>query len=120
LANSLKLDQFILEGDSNIVILSLNNPTLSMDWHIDHVILETLASFQVSSHWEARKINRSANFCAQYAAYKATTWVFPGCIPSFSPPFLLFCCLFLASGLVCFLLAVFQLVMVCWLFSALL
>ena len=39
LANSLQLDQFILEWDSDIVILSLKNPTLSIDYYIDHVIL---------------------------------------------------------------------------------
>jgi hypothetical protein len=78
LANSLKLDRFILEGDSNIVILSLNNPTLSIDWHIDHVILETLASFQVFSHWEARNINRSVNFCIYYVAYRGHSKGYPG------------------------------------------
>jgi hypothetical protein len=86
LVTTLKLDRFILEGVSQIVILSLNNPSLSMDWHIDHVISDSLASFQVSSNWEARKINRSANFCAHYAAYRAAARVIPGCIPSFSPP----------------------------------
>jgi hypothetical protein len=48
LVSSLKLDSFIIEGDSHIVILSLNNPALSIDWHIDHVISDTLDSFQVS------------------------------------------------------------------------
>ena len=50
LANSLQLDQFILEGVSAIVILSLNDPTLRLDWHIEQVMYETLSSFQVASH----------------------------------------------------------------------
>ena len=86
LVNSLQLDWFILEGDFDIVILTLNNPSLSIDWHIDNVILDTLASFQVSSQWEARKINRSANFYAHFTAYRAAARVILGCIPSFSPP----------------------------------
>jgi hypothetical protein len=81
-----KLASFILEGDSHIVILPLNNHALSIDWHIDHVISDTIASFQVSSNWEVRKINRSANFCAHYATYRAAARVIPGCIPYFSPP----------------------------------
>ena len=86
LANSLQLDQFILEGDSAIVILSLNNPALSLDWHIEHVMYETLSNFQVSSHWEARKIHKSANFCIHYAAYRVAEKVISGCIPSLSSP----------------------------------
>jgi hypothetical protein len=86
LAKTLQLDQFILEGDSTIVILSLNDPALSIDWHIKHVMYETLSSFQVFSHWEGRKINRSANFCAYYAAYRAAARVLPDCIPSLSYP----------------------------------
>jgi hypothetical protein len=86
LANSLQLDQFILEGDSAIVILSLNDPTLSLDWHIEHVMYETLSNFQVSSHWEARNINRSVNFCAHYATYKVAARILSSCIPSLSSP----------------------------------
>jgi hypothetical protein len=86
LANSLQLDQFILEGDSAIVILSLNDPALSINWHIEHVMYETLSNFQVFSHWEARKINRNANFCAHYTAYKAVARVLPSCIHSLSSP----------------------------------
>jgi hypothetical protein len=42
LANSLQLEQFILEGDSAIVISSLNEPALSLDWYFELVIYETL------------------------------------------------------------------------------
>jgi hypothetical protein len=34
LAYSLKLDWFILEGDSAVVIQALNNPFLDVDWRI--------------------------------------------------------------------------------------
>jgi hypothetical protein len=92
LANSLHLDQFILEGDSSIVFLSLQNPSLSIDWHIENVINETLSSFQVSSTWEARKINGSVNFYVHYAAYRAATTVLPDYIPSlFFPNSILIC-----------------------------
>jgi hypothetical protein len=86
LANTLSLNQFILERDYAIVILSLNDPALSIDWHIEQVMYETLSSFQVSSRWEARMINKSANFCAHYATYGAAARVLLGCIPSLSSP----------------------------------
>jgi hypothetical protein len=76
LANSLQLEQFILEGDSTIVISYLNEPALSLDWHFELVIYETLSNFQVSSIWEARKINKNVNFYAHYAAYRAAVRVF--------------------------------------------
>jgi hypothetical protein len=87
LANSLHLDKFILEGDSALVVLALQNPALSVDWHIEHIIHETLASFQVSSLWEARKINRNANFCAHYVAYRAGSKGYRrAAFPSSPPP----------------------------------
>jgi hypothetical protein len=48
LAISLKLDMFILEGDSSIVVSALQNPSLIMDWHIEHVINDTISSFPAS------------------------------------------------------------------------
>ena len=56
---------------------------------IEHVIIKTLSSFQVSSLRETRKINRSTNLCTYYVAYRATARVFSICIPSLSPPSLL-------------------------------
>ena len=87
LATSMKIDEFILEGDSSIVVSALQNPAHVLDWHIENVIIDTISSFSVSSLWEARKINRSANFCAHYMAYRTMARVLPGCIPSLvSPP----------------------------------
>ena len=112
LANSLQLNLFILEGDLAIVISSLNEPALSLDWHIELVIHDTLSNFQVSSLWEARKINRSANFYVHYTAYRAATRVILGCIPSLSSSLtlyvyaveriLLYCFLPCEGFLVCF------------------
>ena len=59
LATSLILDKFILEGNSSIVVSALQNPTLVIDWHIEHMINDTISSFPASSLWEVRKINRS-------------------------------------------------------------
>jgi hypothetical protein len=86
LATSMKLDRVILEGDSSVVISSLQNPSYVMDWNIDLIIKDTLSIFSSSYVWEARKINRSANFCAHYAAYRAAARVLPGCIPSLNSP----------------------------------
>jgi hypothetical protein len=71
----MKLDQVIIEGDSSVVISSLQNPSCVLDWHIDLIIKDTTSSFPASSLWEVRKINRSANFCTHYTAYRAAARV---------------------------------------------
>ena len=49
LACSLKLYQFILEGDSVVVIQALNHPFLDLDWRISPIILESLDSIPYAS-----------------------------------------------------------------------
>jgi hypothetical protein len=111
LASSLKLDKVILEGDSSVVISSLQNPSCVLDWHIDLIIQDTISSFPTSSLWEARKINISANFYAHYVAYRAAARVlglhsllsfplalFPSVVERILlslPDFLSLCCWFL-------------------------
>jgi hypothetical protein len=79
------LSNFIIEGDSLIVITALQFPALIIDWHIEKLILATIALLPPSSKWEAKKINRSANFCAHHVAYWAAARVLLGYIP-ISPP----------------------------------
>jgi hypothetical protein len=62
LAASLKLKNFSLEGDSKVVIAALNTPSITLDWHIESVIVNTLSMVSSSSLWEAKKIYKSANF----------------------------------------------------------
>jgi hypothetical protein len=45
LASSMKLNKFILEGVSNVIMSALKSPTLIRDAHIEHVIQETITSF---------------------------------------------------------------------------
>jgi hypothetical protein len=82
----MKLNKFILEGVSNVIMSALKSPTLIRDAHIEHVIQETITSFPPSSIWEAKNISRSENFCAFYVAYRAAARVLPGCIPSLASP----------------------------------
>jgi hypothetical protein len=86
LASSLHLQKFILEGDSSIDVLALQNPALRLDWHFEHLINETLSSFLVSYLWESRKINRNANICAHYVAYRAVARVPRAAFPHSPPP----------------------------------
>jgi hypothetical protein len=86
LASSLKLNKFILEGVSNVIMSALKSPTLFRDGQIEHVIHDTITSFPPSSLWEAKNISRSANFCAFYVAYRATARVLSDCIPSLVCP----------------------------------
>jgi hypothetical protein len=86
----MNLKHFVLEGDSLTVISALNSPAHSLDWHLKQLIVDTLALLPPSSMWEAKKINRSANFCTHHVAFWATARVLQGsgCIPIF-PLFLL-------------------------------
>jgi hypothetical protein len=59
LASSMKLNKFILEGVSNVIMSVLKSPTLIRDAHIEHVVQETITSFPPSSLWEAKNIFRS-------------------------------------------------------------
>jgi hypothetical protein len=87
LAVSLKLENFSLEGDSAVVIAALQSPALSQDWHIDPLIASTLSMLPATALWVAKKVHRSANFCAHHVAFWAAARVFSGCIPTyFTPP----------------------------------
>ncbi|XP_059450878.1 uncharacterized protein LOC132181647 [Corylus avellana] len=86
LAASLKLSSFSLEGDSSVIIDALQNPSITFDWHIQSVIANSLLLLKASPLWEAKKIHRSANFCAHHVAYWAAARVFSGCIPTYFPP----------------------------------
>ena len=90
LASQLKLSHFVIEGDSLIVISALLFLAIISDWHIEHLILDTLALLSPTSKWAAKKTNRSANFCAHHVATWAAARVYSGCIPSFPPFPLLF------------------------------
>jgi hypothetical protein len=86
LASSLHLTNCIIEGDSFIVISALQFSAIIQDWQIEKM-LETLALLPPSSKWEAKKINKSVNFCAHHVAYWAMVRVLSSCTPP--PPLLL-------------------------------
>jgi hypothetical protein len=84
LASSLHLNMFILEGDSQVVILALQDPTIVQDWRITDIITHTLDSIPPGSTWSVRKINRSANFGAHYVAHWAAARFNSSSIPTSS------------------------------------
>ena len=86
LAVSLNLDPFVLEGDSATVITALQDPSFILDWQLDHLICNIFTLIPVSSTWKARKVNRSANFCAHYVANRAAVGFVSNGIPSLSSP----------------------------------
>jgi hypothetical protein len=47
---SLRLQSFILEGDSQVVVLAVNNSDLTIDWQIAPIISDIIFIFRVSSH----------------------------------------------------------------------
>jgi hypothetical protein len=57
---SLNLDNFVLEGDSATFITTLQDPSIILDWQLDHIICNIFSLIPVSSTWKARKVNRSA------------------------------------------------------------
>ena len=88
LAASLLLDRFILEGDSEVVVLALQHPVSALDWRISPFISDSLDDIPFVSSCEGRKINRSTNFCAYTVAHWAVARFYSRNIPFSSPPFL--------------------------------
>jgi hypothetical protein len=56
----LDLNNLILEGDSSAVITTLQQPSLSSDWHI-HPMISYISHLLSSISWYASKNPRSAN-----------------------------------------------------------
>jgi hypothetical protein len=81
MASSHHLDLFILEGDSQVVISALHNQSITQDWRISSLIMNTVGSISASSSWKAHKMSRSANFCAHHVARWPATRSFSGSIP---------------------------------------
>lgn len=86
LAISLQIDCFILERNSLIVIMALQNPLIIQDWRISSLILDIIDSISASFSWEAQKINRSANICTYYATKSAATGFHTVRILIYPPP----------------------------------
>jgi hypothetical protein len=84
LALSLHLNRFIIEGDSQVVILALQQPSIVQDWRITDIIHQTLDMFPPDSSWSARKVNRSANSGAHYVAHWAAARFSSSSIPTIS------------------------------------
>jgi hypothetical protein len=84
LASSLHLNRFILEGDSQVVTLTLQHPSIVQDWRITDIITNTLDSIPADASWSVRKVNRSANFGAHYVAHWAAARFSSSSIPTSS------------------------------------
>jgi hypothetical protein len=84
LALSLHLSQFILEGDSLTVALSLQKPTLTQDWRISPIISQIMLAIPPTTSWSVRHVNRSVNFYTHHVANCAATRFLSSCIPNFS------------------------------------
>jgi hypothetical protein len=82
------MDHLIIEGDSEVVINSLNNPNLIRDWRISSLILDSLEFISSASFWEVRKISRSVNFCTHSVARWVAARSHSGNIPLSSIPFI--------------------------------
>jgi hypothetical protein len=84
LALSLYLSQFILEGDSLTVALSLQKPTLTQDWRISPIISQIMLAIPPTTSWAARHVNRSANIYTHHVANWVVTKFLSSYIPNFS------------------------------------
>lgn len=62
LAAFLKLKNFTLEGESLVVIMALQHPSIVQYWQIEKVIVDSISLIIAFSIWPARKIHISANF----------------------------------------------------------
>jgi hypothetical protein len=75
----------IFKGDSQKVILALQNPLVAQDWRISPIIQNSINSIPPHLFWSARKVDRSAKFCAHYLARRAVVGVSSGSIPNYPP-----------------------------------
>jgi hypothetical protein len=73
LASSLHLNHFVIEGDYQVVIIALQQPTIVQNWHITDIIQNALYIIPPDSSWLAQKVNRSANFDTHYVAHWAAS-----------------------------------------------
>jgi hypothetical protein len=72
---------FILKCDSLIVTLTIQLPAIIQEWRIASTIFVIHSIIPFSISWTARKVNRSANFCAHHVTNRATTCkMFSSCI----------------------------------------
>jgi hypothetical protein len=85
LASSAGLDNISLEGDSLLVSLALNSPSLFSSWNFCNLISDTRLVLDSFHSWNAVKVSRSANFRAHaLAKWAASNRIF-GSIPKGSP-----------------------------------
>jgi hypothetical protein len=61
-AHSIHLTSFTLEGESLVAILTLQQPSLLLDWPISTPIQDILSSILSLFVWKVRKVNRNVNF----------------------------------------------------------
>jgi hypothetical protein len=87
---SLKMDYFFIEGDFEVMVLSLKNPKFIRDWRFSFIILDSLESIPSASFWEVGKVSRSANFCSHSMACWVAAGSYSGSIPMSYIPFLIF------------------------------
>ena len=90
LAASMNLKNFIIEGNLLVVITTLQNPSITQDWHVDSIIANTLTLLPSPSLRKARKVNKSANFWPIMwligPRLEYTRAAFPPPFPSLLPP----------------------------------
>jgi hypothetical protein len=84
LAVSVGYSSLILEGDSLLTIVAINDPPLFLDWASAPVIFDLHDLLLPIPIWSALKISRSANVCAHNVAIWAASHLMFGSIPSSS------------------------------------
>jgi hypothetical protein len=86
LARSLNHEKFIIEGDLQEVILSMQNPQNFLDWRILSIIYDIIDSLLISIFWSVIEVNRNANFCVHLVIHWAVARYFYSCISTAPPP----------------------------------
>lgn len=82
LAVSCGCSPLVIEGDSLVTVMAINNPTLVSDWSIEPLISDILLNLHSIPVWNAFKISRCAYFSAhQVARWAAANHVFGSILP---------------------------------------
>ena len=77
-------NNLLIEGDSLVSILAINNQNLFTEWSIAPIIADIQLKLQHFQVWNATKVSRSANFRAHHLAKWAATNLVFGSIPNSS------------------------------------
>jgi hypothetical protein len=79
--------KLMLEGNSLVTIMAINQPSLLSNWSFTIIISDIQLKLQHFHDWNTTKVSRSANFCMHHLSKWAATNLVFGSISNTTPIF---------------------------------